>query len=112
MLCRLLWRAVTLLVVQAVHADDLRCGDRLVSEGDKAAVVRERCGAPSETRVERKLVPAVIWRDGRAIRLPGGDREVTVEFWTYNLGPNRLMRQVKLEEGVVVEIKALGYGHR
>lgn len=110
--CHLLLCAVGLSIVQLARADDLRCGDRLVSEGDKAALVRERCGAPSETRVERKLVPALIWRDGRPIRLPGGDREVTVEFWTYNLGPNRLMRQVKLEEGVVVEIKALGYGHR
>lgn len=104
--------AVVLSTVQPLQADDLRCGDRLISEGDQAALVRERCGAPTETRVERKLVPAVIWRDGRRIQLSGGDREVLVEFWTYNLGPNRLMRQIKMEEGVVVEIKTLGYGHR
>jgi hypothetical protein len=103
---------VTASIMQPVRADDMRCGDRLVSEGDKAAVVRERCGAPHETRVERKLVPAVIWREGRRILVPGGDREVIVEYWTYNLGPNRLMRELKLEEGVVVEIKTLGYGHR
>jgi hypothetical protein len=109
---RLLLCAVVFLVVQPLRADDFRCGDRLVSEGDKADRVRERCGAPSETRVERKLVPPVVWRNGRPIRVPGGDREVIVEFWTYNLGPNRLMRQLKLEEGIVVEIKILGYGHR
>jgi len=103
---------VVLSMAQIVHADDLRCGDRLVSEGDKASLVRERCGPPTETRLERKLVPAVIWRNGRRIQIAGGDREVVVEFWTYNLGPNRFMRQFKLEDGVVVEIKTLGYGHR
>lgn len=111
-LCRLLLCAVAVSIVQSVHADDLRCGDRLISEGDNAALVRERCGVPTETRLERKLVPPVIWRNGRPIRVPGGDREVIVEFWTYNLGPNRFMRQIQLEEGVVVEIKTLGYGHR
>jgi Protein of unknown function (DUF2845) len=111
--CHLLLCAIVLSAVQpAVSADDLRCGDRLVSEGDTASLVRERCGAPTETRLERKLVPAVIWRNGRRIQLPGGDREVVVEFWTYNLGPNRFMRQFKVEDGVVVEIKTLGYGHR
>jgi hypothetical protein len=108
----LLLCAIVLSTVPSARADALRCGDRLVTEGDKDALVRERCGAPSETRLERKLVPAVIWRDGRRIQLPGGDRVIVVEFWTYNLGPDRFMRQLKLEEGVVVEIKTLGYGHR
>jgi hypothetical protein len=101
-----------LSAAQPARADVMRCGDRLVTEGDTAALVRERCGAPSETRLERKLVPAVIWRDGRRIQLPGGDREIIVEFWTYNLGPNRFMREFRLEEGVVVEIRTLGYGRR
>jgi hypothetical protein len=107
----ILW-AIALSIAQPARTQDLRCGDRLVSEGDTAALVLERCGAPSETRLERKLVPAVIWRNGRRIRIPGGDREVIVEFWTYDLGPNRFMRQFKVEDGVVVEIKTLGYGHR
>src|SRR5438046_2063822 len=110
--CPLLVCAIVLSTAQPALGEALRCGNLLVYEGDTAARVRERCGAPSETRVERKLVPAVIWRDGRRIRLPGGDREIVVEFWTYNLGPNRFMRQLKLEEDVVVEIKTLGYGHR
>src|SRR3954470_341624 len=87
---------IALSSVRTVRADDFRCGDRLVSDGDKAELVRDRCGAPSEIRVERKLVPPVVWRNGRPIRVPGDDREVVVEFWTYNLGPDRLIRQLKL----------------
>jgi len=109
---RVLLLAVALSAPCPALADDIRCGNLLVSNGDTADRVRARCGVPTETRLERKLVPAVIWRDGRRIQLPGGDREVIVEFWTYNFGPDRLMRQLKLEEGVVVEIKTLGYGHR
>jgi len=110
--CHLFLLVIMLAIGPPSRAEDLRCGNRLVSEGDTAALVRKRCGAPSETRVERKLVPPVIWRDGRRIQLPGGDREIVVEFWTYNFGPNRFMREIRLEEDVVVAIKTLGYGHR
>ena len=37
--------------------------------------------------------------------------EVPVESWIYNLGPNKLMRKVIFEAGVVVEIETLGYGY-
>jgi hypothetical protein len=37
--------------------------------------------------------------------------EVPVESWIYNLGPNKLMRRLRLEGGVVVEIETLGYGY-
>jgi hypothetical protein len=35
-----------------------------------------------------------------------------VEYWTYNLGPNKLMRRLRLEDGVVTEIETLGHGYR
>jgi hypothetical protein len=34
-----------------------------------------------------------------------------VEEWTYNLGPNRMMRVVRFENGIVVEVTHLGYGY-
>ena len=34
-----------------------------------------------------------------------------VEDWTYNFGPYQLMRQVRLENGFVVDVKNLGYGY-
>jgi hypothetical protein len=36
---------------------------------------------------------------------------VAVEFWTYNLGRQKLMRRLRLEDGLVVEIETLGHGY-
>jgi len=38
-----------------------------------------------------------------------GDFEV--ETWTYDFGPNQLMERVRIENGIVVQIDSLGYGH-
>ncbi|HMA10927.1 MAG TPA: DUF2845 domain-containing protein [Steroidobacteraceae bacterium] len=108
----LLAAAAALAAGGPARAENFRCGDRLVYEGDSAETVRARCGPPTEIRQQRTRVPPVIWRNGRPLRLPGGDREVVVDIWIYNLGPDRLMRRLRLEDGVVVEITTLGYCHR
>jgi hypothetical protein len=36
---------------------------------------------------------------------------VPVENWIYNLGPNKLMRRLRFEGGIVAEIETLGYGY-
>lgn len=90
----------------------MQCGTRLITEGDTAGELLTRCGEP--TMVDRKTVlrPPVIWRNGRPWHVPGGDLEVQVEYWTYNLGPSKLMRRVTLEDGRVRKIETLGYGYR
>ena len=35
--------------------------------------------------------------------------EISVEVWTYNFGPDRLMPRIRFENGVVVSIASLGY---
>ncbi len=95
----------------AAPAWAFRCGNRLVSEGDTQESVRAKCGNPSEVQHRQLLRPAVVWRYGHAIRVGNGAIEVSGESWIYNLGPNRLMRRVRFEDGVVVEIETLGYGY-
>jgi hypothetical protein len=89
----------------------LNCGTRLITEGDTSGELLARCGEPAS--VDRKVVyrAPVVWREGRAIRVPGGDIEVQVEYWTYNFGRNKLMRRVTLEDGRVRAIETLGYGY-
>lgn len=104
--------AVLLATTLPAQASTVRCGGRLIREGDAAAEVRARCGAPTDvTRTEIRKAP-IIWRDGRPYRLAGGDRLVPVETWIYNLGPNKFMRKLRIEDGIVVSIDTLGYGHR
>ena len=44
--------------------------------------------------------------------IPYGRREVIVEEWLFNFGPNKLMRRVTFENGVVTRVRELGYGYR
>jgi hypothetical protein len=109
--------AATLLLVAVAaavpaSADSLRCGTRLVSEGDTRVQVEARCGAPADIIRRTRLAAPVIWRHGRRYRIGNGDIEIVVEEWTYNLGPHRFMRRVRFEDGVVVAVDTLGYGYR
>jgi hypothetical protein len=111
-------RAALLLALAALgaaaplRADALRCGSKLVAEGDTRAAVEARCGPPADVARRTRLAPAVVWRHGRPYHVGEGPIDVVVEEWTYNFGPQRFMRRVRFEDGIVVRIDTLGYGHR
>jgi hypothetical protein len=110
-LTTLLAFALPLLGLSVPASAALRCGVHLISEGDTAGELHARCGPPAEVERKTGLRPPVIWIHGRPVRVGDGDIEVTIEFWTYNFGPNQLMRRVKLEDGRVKEIETLGHGY-
>jgi hypothetical protein len=117
------------LMLLAEPALAFRCKGKLVSAGDPQAKVLKFCGDPVSVQqrlVYRGGVPrSRISRDLPAINdaadfdttrreLLIHDRsvvEVVVEEWTYNLGPHKLMRVVRFEDGLVAEVKRLGYGY-
>jgi hypothetical protein len=43
--------------------------------------------------------------------LGDGFIEIPVDVWVYNLGPSKLMRRIRFEDGRVVAIDTLGYGY-
>lgn len=86
----------------------LRCQSRLIAEGDAEIEVRKYCGEPTSVR-QRYAQRALVDISGR-IFYPGFSEEVLIEEWTYNFGPHRLMRTIRLENGIVTEIRHLGYG--
>jgi hypothetical protein len=91
------------------QADGLRCGARLISPGDPAVKLLHYCGKPdsvSTSHFERRG----FFRFGHYF--PGFVEDVLVENWTYNFGPHRLMREVRVVDGIVKQIDSLGYGYR
>jgi hypothetical protein len=111
-LTALLSIAATLVVVATpARADGFRCGTKLVVEGATRGEVIARCGEPTDVERRSILRRPVLWRHGRPYYLSDDLVEVPVETWTYNLGPNKLMRRLRLEDGVVVDIDTLGYGY-
>lgn len=109
-------RAVFVLLVGLLAASPsfaaFRCGSKLVSEGDTRSEVAAKCGEPddviNQTSVYRR---PVIWERGRPYFIGEDMIEVPVENWVYNLGPNKLMRKLRFEGGVLAEIETLGYGY-
>ena len=90
----------------------MRCGTKLITEGVTRSEVAAKCGEPDEVITLRSVFRRpVIWDRGRPFFVGESYIEVPVESWIYNLGPNKLMRKVIFEAGVVVEIETLGYGY-
>jgi hypothetical protein len=102
--------ALSLAAVPA-SADAFRCGTRLVTDGDSSAKVVALCGEPTETRRSSILRRPVVWIYGRPYHVSDDLVEVPVEIWVYNLGPHKLMRQLRFEDGILVEVKTLGHGY-
>lgn len=98
--------ALAALVAAPAHA--LRCGQKVIAEGDHAVRVLRFCGEP--TAVETRLARRLHVGDIEAAFFPALVNDVLVEEWTYNFGPRRLMRVVTVEAGIVTDIRTLGYG--
>lgn len=80
--------------------DSLRCGSRIVSIGAFAPAVRAACGEPSYRE---------SWRyDDASYAQYVGDTEA----WTYDFGPNQLLRVLRFRNDRLTRIEHDGYGLR
>ena len=125
--------ALILLIILALSSigdarvSSLRCGARLITEGDYKARVLAECGEPDyvevweEERVYRfRRHPRYYgdydsyeydrynYRYGKPYRVK---ELVIIEKWTYNRGPSRFLNHLRLENGIVVEIFSGDYGY-
>jgi hypothetical protein len=94
----------------SARAEALRCGTRLIAEGDHFSKLLRYCGEPDsvQSRTARRVLAGL---SGQVV-LQGFSEEMLIEEWTYNFGPHKLMRIVRFENGWVADIRALGYGFR
>jgi hypothetical protein len=86
-----------------------RCGSRIITRGDHASKMLHFCGEPDS--VQTRLAQRTFVSNYGRVYIPGFVEDVLVEEWTYNLGPHKLMRLVRIENGIVVEVEHLGYGY-
>jgi hypothetical protein len=106
------WLAAALLVSQAAYAEDsLRCGSRLASTGDTKYKVLYLCGEPSAISDVGSMPSARTWFNGVGYYYLDPPYEyIPIEVWTYNFGPNKLLRRLRFEGDELVDIRADGYG--
>ncbi|HEU4616995.1 MAG TPA: DUF2845 domain-containing protein [Gammaproteobacteria bacterium] len=104
---RLLLALALLALAGSADAQAVRCGSKLISRGDPATKLREYCGEPDS--IHSHTEERGLFVHGRFY--PSFVEEVLVEDWTYNFGPSKLMRRVRVVDGIVTEIALLGYGY-
>lgn len=96
----------------AASAEAMTCRQRLVREGDDGSRVLELCGEPTEVVQRTESRSHTVQRvapDGTVLSNTF-TVTVVVEQWTYDLGPQRFMRRLIFEDGVLLRIDTLGYG--
>lgn len=121
---QLLIAASLMLATATASADSIRCGNKLIKDGDPQGKVQDLCGEPT-SKDRRSIVRSGFPRQ-RIVSLDSdrasiSDRElaihnrshveVTVDVWFYNLGKSRLMREILFQANRVVEIRTLGRGY-
>jgi hypothetical protein len=97
------------LVPMLAGADTFRCGSKIISEGDSIDKVLEYCGEPTErVRTWIRRQPRFEY-GGQEIPFEGTE-DVPVDLWTFDFGPNKLMRRVRFVAGKVESVETLGHG--
>ncbi len=110
----------------SMSAQALRCGTKVITEGDIQIKVLHYCGEPEYTNesVVYQLIRVPWWYDTerRGHRAAtdwsthkGPTRqievEVLIEEWIYNFGPHKFMRRIRFKNGYVVRVDTLEYGY-
>ena len=120
---------VMLLIPACLEArvSSIRCGTRLITEGDYKDRVLAECGEPDHVEIyeEERIYgfrhhPSYYgnydnydysrrdYRYGKPYRVK---KLVVIEEWTYNKGPSRFLNHLILENGIVVDIFSSDYGY-
>ncbi|WNG25412.1 DUF2845 domain-containing protein [Cystobacter fuscus] len=100
-----------LLLPVRSEAATLRCGNQLASDGASKSDVLMRCGEPmaKESRTET-VGEKTRTRDEQGSSTQEHTVQKTIEEWTYNFGPSRLMQVAVFENGRLVDVRSGGYG--
>lgn len=114
----LLALGIPLLSASTTSANGLRCGNRHVDRGDSTVKVQTLCGVPTsrsartEVRVVRDAIQVACGPQGRmrCARIIENHVTVQIEEWYYDLGPQRLVRNLLFENGILQKIASGEYG--
>ncbi|WP_271007459.1 DUF2845 domain-containing protein [Paucibacter sp. B51] len=95
-----------------------RCNSFVIDAGMAKPEVLRKCGTPSlqEQRLDRRVIRLRVPAAPNSGLPPGStvelerERQVLIEEWVYNFGPQQFMQQLVFEDGRLVSVKDLGYG--
>lgn len=110
--------ALSLSFLSQAEADSMRCNDKLVVDGDSMYTVESRCGSPAdkqhrvETRTARSWVslPCPVPGQSNCGQMIERTIEVTIDEWTFDFGPDRLIYRLWFEQGRLLKVQTGSYG--
>jgi Protein of unknown function (DUF2845) len=109
---RLILAAILASISWDASAQAMECGNKLITRGDSISKVATLCGNPAQ--VDRSSIirsASAGWVNGQWVQSGGAQLEIPVEIWLYNFGPDKLMQQIRFEDGRVVKIETLDFGY-
>ena len=88
----------------------LRCQGRLVSIGDTKEEVLDKCDKPDKREQWEEDKNSTIsqiydYKNDRYMAPKVIKQPILMERWTYNLGPNRLLRYLYFQNGELIKIE-------
>jgi hypothetical protein len=90
-----------LTLTTAAHADTLRCGSKLIAEGESQSTVRAKCGTPDS---ETKLTEPIYARNPYG-GVAGVVGESTKIIWRYQRSPGKFPAVLTFEGGVLKKLE-------
>ncbi|MGB5832961.1 MAG: DUF2845 domain-containing protein [Thiohalocapsa sp.] len=98
------------LALFALPAHALRCGTKVVSEGDSTMLLLRNCGQPTlkEQFVDR--IPVRTYDKVHNKYYTAYD-EQPYDVWTYNFGTQRFIQRITIKGGKIHRIESQGYGY-
>jgi hypothetical protein len=108
-----------LLATTTAHAEGLRCGDKLASNGASLYEVRAKCGEPDDAQhsIETRTVPhKILTPCANGARLCEvivyQSVQISIDRWTYDFGSNRFLAFAVFEQGNLVRVVQGPYGQK
>ena len=101
--------AFALAIASTADADSMRCGSRLVHDGDRIEEVLKFCGEPIERSRTWIVRQPRFERGGREYSFPGHD-EVPVDVLIYDFGPQKFRRRLRFVAGKLERVETLEHG--
>jgi len=103
--------SLSLLLPGSADAATLRCGNQLVADGASRSDVLLKCGEPMAKESRSEAVSDKLKQRGEDTTTTTEKTVIkTIDEWTYNFGPNRLIQVVVFENGKLVDVRSGGYG--
>jgi len=85
------------------------CDPAALAEGKLKLEILARCGEPAVVDEWQEETAAVRQMEGETVYADVVAR--TIALWTYDFGPNQLVRFVRIEDGKVSRVETGGYGY-